>query len=570
MRKSLTHFIKPKIAVAVACTIMVNGCAIDPKTGQPSFNETFNSSDPCANNARNIGILAGGVLGAVVGHKVDKKAGLLVGTGVGALIGGLVGNEMDRRKCELSKVAKQYNIDLKVQAVDSQGMITGDGEYIDSVKGDPIGSVLTIADKGGDRGHFQHNSDRLTNVAKEYFAAIAQTYNLKKQSDASQDKATKDEYLKLGAKRKLLLVGHTDDTGATQVNADLSERRAKAVAKYLTDLGIPKESIYFQGAGESYPIATNNTDEGRMRNRRVELVEMADEKNFKKFLDARTPKYEYYRTAEAPSPKAQSISKPSTPSTRPVARAKSVPNDSPVKNDFPNIAKRTADAPRPVAAAESPKVQQAGTAKAATKVATAATVSRKGTEIDFGGVPFNQAVAVADVGKIESKRQWISLISTAHATEPAVLRDCSLDRPRAAGAVKSLSTNKPYTNDYMDGLHGKTWTDNVNGHQIVLNKVSVLRSDATVSQLPDFKVYKNYNPSANRNPRPDVETIPQVNTYRGSNGLLYRVFLEGNAGLNCADILFNNSGVAAAKAGKILYASNGQTYVADFKPAIHK
>lgn len=69
---------------------------------------------------------------------------------------------------------------------------------------------------------------------------------------------------------ELVLEGHTDSRGADDYNQDLSDRRAQAVkAKLVEDYGIPAGRISAVGYGESRPIATNETDEGRARNRRV-------------------------------------------------------------------------------------------------------------------------------------------------------------------------------------------------------------------------------------------------------------------------------------------------------------
>lgn len=68
--------------------------------------------------------------------------------------------------------------------------------------------------------------------------------------------------------------GHTDIRGDHEYNLDLSHRRARAVVDFLTSNGIQRARALFQGFGSTQPIATNDTDEGRQLNRRVEFVVM--------------------------------------------------------------------------------------------------------------------------------------------------------------------------------------------------------------------------------------------------------------------------------------------------------
>lgn len=70
----------------------------------------------------------------------------------------------------------------------------------------------------------------------------------------------------------LIVEGHTDNVGGYTLNQNLSEHRAAAVKKYLVDHGISDKRIRTKGYGERKPIATNETEEGKRRNRRTELV----------------------------------------------------------------------------------------------------------------------------------------------------------------------------------------------------------------------------------------------------------------------------------------------------------
>jgi OmpA-OmpF porin, OOP family len=69
----------------------------------------------------------------------------------------------------------------------------------------------------------------------------------------------------------VIATGHTDSIGTEQYNQRLSERRAEAVKQYLVSKGIPASKVTTIGKGESQPVATNKTKEGRQKNRRVDI-----------------------------------------------------------------------------------------------------------------------------------------------------------------------------------------------------------------------------------------------------------------------------------------------------------
>ena len=70
---------------------------------------------------------------------------------------------------------------------------------------------------------------------------------------------------------KLDIEGHTDNTGSRKYNQILSGKRALAIKMYLTQKGVDKERMTASGFGPDKPIASNNTDKGKSKNRRVEL-----------------------------------------------------------------------------------------------------------------------------------------------------------------------------------------------------------------------------------------------------------------------------------------------------------
>ena len=77
------------------------------------------------------------------------------------------------------------------------------------------------------------------------------------------------EFLKENPVYKAEIQGYTDSKGSNTCNKILSEKRAKAVYEALIKLGVSKERLSFVGYGEENPIASNNTAEGRAKNRRV-------------------------------------------------------------------------------------------------------------------------------------------------------------------------------------------------------------------------------------------------------------------------------------------------------------
>ncbi len=79
-------------------------------------------------------------------------------------------------------------------------------------------------------------------------------------------------FLEENPRHVVLLNGHTDSTGPAEANLRLSRRRAEAVAAYLRARGIPAPRILVQGFGETMPLASNSTPEGRRLNRRVEFM----------------------------------------------------------------------------------------------------------------------------------------------------------------------------------------------------------------------------------------------------------------------------------------------------------
>jgi outer membrane protein OmpA-like peptidoglycan-associated protein len=79
-------------------------------------------------------------------------------------------------------------------------------------------------------------------------------------------------FLKQNKNIKIKIVGHTDNQGSHAYNIDLSRRRAEALMNALIRKGIAVDRLTAEGKGSTQPITTNDTEEGRAKNRRVEIL----------------------------------------------------------------------------------------------------------------------------------------------------------------------------------------------------------------------------------------------------------------------------------------------------------
>lgn len=529
-----------KTIVLLLTGLLASGCVTQGDKRNPVA-ETFASDDPCSNNARNIGILAGGLLGAVIGNQVKHSTtSRVLGAGLGATIGGLIGADIDRQRCELAKISKKHDIRIETTSVDLDGKEVAVGDK----SANTAGISVRLPEPGRDGGHFATGSDQLTPKAKRYFAEIADTFNPRKVAVSMADPQARTQYLQQATNRKLFLVGHTDDTGTSNFNAELSERRARAVAQHLAAQGIGPGQIYYQGAGEMYPISDNNTESGRATNRRVELLEVADEKVFRNYLARRTANPTLFRPATPTTLQVASAppaNRPTEPQKRPQVVA-------------PVVAVATVKAPPPA---------RPNTDMGATPAAGKTPPANSG--IDFGGKPYQESDARVDAGKLVDNAGF-SLFRKAHADEPAVVASCRFDRPRHAGEIKALSDGHTFkTTEKLPGLYGRTWRDMVGGHLVVVNQLSILRDGGQATNLPEVKIYKDYD-AGKPGTKPSLVATPQINVYQGANGTLVRSFFEGEGGLRCMDLLAPNTAPFVAKDGRLIYARASSDYVANFAP----
>jgi len=105
--------------------------------------------------------------------------------------------------------------------------------------------------------YFESNSDRLTRSGEALLVKLSSALGSPELAD-----------------RRFMVEGHTDDIGSAEYNQALSERRAAAVKSFLVDRGVDASRITVSGKGEAAPVVTNDSDENRRRNRRVEVINL--------------------------------------------------------------------------------------------------------------------------------------------------------------------------------------------------------------------------------------------------------------------------------------------------------
>jgi outer membrane protein OmpA-like peptidoglycan-associated protein len=214
------HSIKVLLA-ALAATVVVSGCyTTDPYSGDRKVSNTAKGAG--------IGAAIGAVAGILTGPdgRAHRK-NALIAAGVGALAGGAVGQYMDRQEAK-----------LRQQLAGTGVSVTRNG---DTITLNMPGNITFKTDSADVNGNFYDVLNSVSLVLKEYDKTI------------------------------LEVAGHTDNTGSDQYNQALSQRRANSVAQYLESHGVNAQRVMTVGAGETHPIASNDTAAGRQANRRVEL-----------------------------------------------------------------------------------------------------------------------------------------------------------------------------------------------------------------------------------------------------------------------------------------------------------
>ncbi|MGX1197619.1 outer membrane protein OmpA-like peptidoglycan-associated protein [Parvibaculum sp. MBR-TMA-1.3b-4.2] len=210
-----------KFAIVMVCSSLgLAACTTqDPYTGEQQTSS--------ATKGALLGGLAGAIGGALIGRGGANRNAILLGAGVGALAGGAIGNYMDRQEAELTR--KLRNSGVSVTRVGNDIILNMPGNVTFATNSSDISS------------NFYEVLNSVAIVLKEYNKTLID------------------------------VAGFTDSTGSAQYNQALSERRANSVAQYLVSQGLDSRRFYVTGMGESNPIASNATAEGRAQNRRVEI-----------------------------------------------------------------------------------------------------------------------------------------------------------------------------------------------------------------------------------------------------------------------------------------------------------
>ncbi len=184
-----------------------------------------------------IGAASGAVLGGILGNNIGKGKNGALGAVLGGVIGGVAGNVIGNK---MDKQAKEIQETLPGAQVERVG---------DGIKVTMSESIV----------NFAFNSSDLTPLAKSNLDKLAEVLINNPDTDIN-------------------IYGYTDSVGSDSYNLTLSEKRANSVKSYLISKGIASSRLIARGEGKASPIASNDTDEGRAKNRRVEFAITANEK----------------------------------------------------------------------------------------------------------------------------------------------------------------------------------------------------------------------------------------------------------------------------------------------------
>ncbi len=207
---------KQLMVTAVASSLALAGCAVDPTTGQQTVDKR----------------VAGALVGAALGAGISKATGGSKTTrdaAIGAALGAGVGLYMQKQAAQMQQQVAGTGVEVKLDPKTNDINVTMPS------------SITFDVDKSQVKQQFTGTLNELASTMAKY------------------------------DKTEVFVMGHTDSDGSDAYNYKLSEDRANSVAQYLNDHGVGASRIKIQAFGESQPIASNATADGKAKNRRVEI-----------------------------------------------------------------------------------------------------------------------------------------------------------------------------------------------------------------------------------------------------------------------------------------------------------
>jgi OOP family OmpA-OmpF porin len=262
----------------------------------------------CAVKGAVAGALIGGGAGAVIAnqgpHETDnnKQEGALVGAAAGGVIGGVVGFMVckdtgpddtdgdgvpdDDDKCPGTPLGIEVDENGCPKDTDGDGVPDYKDKCPDTPKGVAVDEngcpkdtdgdgVPDYKDKCPDTPEGTRVDQDGCPLVGEKLAILNINFNFDTARITQDSEEILDRNIAVLKKNETIRVrieGHTDNIGTDAYNLGLSQRRAQSVKDYLVSEGIAEERLELEGKGEKFPIATNETQMGRDKNRRVEFI----------------------------------------------------------------------------------------------------------------------------------------------------------------------------------------------------------------------------------------------------------------------------------------------------------
>lgn len=206
-----------KLLLCSIVVLVLTACqSVDPYTGESKIN-----------NKTKYGT-GGAAVGAVAGQVIGKDTkGTVIGAAVGTAIGMGYGHYRDKQELELRNSLANTGVSIKKQ-----------GDELILIM---PGNITFDTNSHAIKGDFYEVLNSIGIVLKKY------------------------------DKTKIIISGHTDSTGKYDYNKKLSLKRAESVSRYLGSHGINYARMQIFGHGPDVPVASNNTTDGKAKNRRVEI-----------------------------------------------------------------------------------------------------------------------------------------------------------------------------------------------------------------------------------------------------------------------------------------------------------